>query len=60
MSKLEWMLLNKFTMTSVPSCLVLRAALTKGHNNIQVDNYTYIVHAYQAEKTGWYYEQTCL
>jgi hypothetical protein len=50
MSKLEQMLLSKLTMTSVPSCHLLTAALTKGHNNIQVDNYTYIVHAYQAEK----------
>lgn len=37
-------------MTSVPSCLSLTAALTKGQNNIQVGNYTYIVHASQAEK----------
>ena len=54
------MLLSKFTMTSVPSCHLLTAALTKGHNDIQVDNYTYIVQAHQAEKTIWFYEQTCL
>jgi hypothetical protein len=60
MSKLEQMLLSIFTMTFVPSCLLLTAALTKGQNNIQIDNNTYIVHACQAEKTGWCYKQTCL
>ena len=50
MSKLEQMLLSKFTMISVPSCLLLTASLTKGQNNVQVDNYTYIEQAYKAEK----------